>query len=68
MVPAADVGDRIRLSRCPERFALAVESIRELLVGNRRNSYRILFEIRQRLVIVLRVWHSARKAVSTEDL
>ncbi|MBX9788261.1 MAG: type II toxin-antitoxin system RelE/ParE family toxin [Pirellulales bacterium] len=62
------------LEQMPERFALTAESadlgapIRELLVGYRRNTYRVLFEIRGRAVIVLRVWHSARQAVSSEDL
>lgn len=46
--------------------ALAAESdevcqeIRELLLGRRRSRYRILFNIRGKSVVILRVWHASR--------
>lgn len=58
----------------PERCSLAAEAedvgreIRELLFGKRRGTYRILFEVRDRYVFILRVWHSARDAFSAGDL
>jgi plasmid stabilization system protein ParE len=58
----------------PERCSLAAEAedigreIRELLFGRRRGQYRILFEIRGRTVHILRVWHSARKPITREDI
>jgi plasmid stabilization system protein ParE len=62
------------LESSPERCGLAAESVdigaevRELLVGNRRTKYRVLFQIRERTVHVLRVWHSARDSVKKGDL
>jgi len=62
------------LEHNPQRCALADEAeeidieIRELLIGNRRRQYRLLFHIRKRTVNILRVWHSARDAVSRDDL
>lgn len=58
----------------PERCALAAEAaelgteVRELLFGRRRGVYRILFQIREKSVQILRVWHSARDAIRPEDL
>ena len=58
----------------PEGCSLAAESedvggeIRELLFGKRRGQYRILFDIRGRTVNILRVWHSARDAITRDDL
>jgi plasmid stabilization system protein ParE len=63
-----------KLERAPDRCPLAIESdclgleIRELLFGRRRGKYRILFEIRQDTVTILRVWHGARDAIHGEDL
>jgi len=62
------------LERNPQRYGLAAESaeielpIRELIVGRRRSAYRVLFEIRGRTVVVLRVWHAARRDVTGQDL
>jgi plasmid stabilization system protein ParE len=62
------------LETMPERCGLAAESedlgleIRELHVGRRGGTYRLLFEIRGQVVYVLRVWHSARDAVSRDEL
>ena len=58
----------------PERFPLAEESselglnLHELFVGGRRGVHRVLFVVRERIVYVLRVWHSARDAIQAEDL
>jgi plasmid stabilization system protein ParE len=63
-----------KLETMPERCGLAAESedlgleIRELHLGQRRGKYRLLFEIRGQVVYILRVWHSARDAVSRDDL
>jgi plasmid stabilization system protein ParE len=63
-----------KLERMPERCGLAAESedlgreVRELHLGRRRGTYRLLFEIRGQVVYSLRVWHSARDAVSRADL
>jgi plasmid stabilization system protein ParE len=62
------------LENHPERCALAAESedlgqeIRELLLGRRRYRYRILFKITDETVVILRVWHGARDAITGEDL
>ncbi len=42
--------------------------VREILVGKRRGTYRALFQIRGHTVHILRVWHSARDAISPDDL
>lgn len=63
-----------KLETMPERCGLAAESedlgleIRELHLGRRRGTYRLLFEIRGQVVYVLRIWHSAQDAVSRADL
>ena len=57
------------LEKFPKRCGLAPESthfgreIRQLLYGKRRGIYRILFEIRDTTVVVLRVRHSARRSL-----
>ena len=62
------------LETMPERCPLAEEAtdigleIREIHVGKRRGVYRLLFQIRGRVVDILRVWHSARDVISPEDL
>lgn len=62
------------LESSPQRCGLAVESedvgleIRELLVGRRRGVYRILFQIHERTVFVLRIRHSARNRLTRDDL
>lgn len=55
------------LRRNPERFALAPESesfraeIRQMLYGKRRGIYRILYAIRGKAVVILRIRHGARR-------
>ena len=63
-----------RLETMPERCGLAAEAedlgreIRELHVGRRRGTYRLLFEIRGPVVYILGVRHSAHGAVSRDEL
>jgi len=58
----------------PERCALAAEAddlklaIRELAIGRRQGKRRLLFQIQDRTVVILRVWHSARDAISRDDV
>ncbi len=58
----------------PGRWALAVEheifpeEVRQLLHGQARNVYRILFTIRETRVIVLYIRHSAQAPLTEEDL
>jgi plasmid stabilization system protein ParE len=62
------------LERMPERCGMAAEAtdigldIREILVGKRRGTYRVLYQIEGRTVHILRVWHAARDQASREDL
>jgi plasmid stabilization system protein ParE len=62
------------LETMPERCGLAAEAadigldIREILVGKRHGTYRVLFQVQGRTVYVLRVWHAARDAVTRDDL
>jgi plasmid stabilization system protein ParE len=56
-----------RLESLPTACSIAPESdyfgreIRQLLYGKRQHKYRVLFEIRETKVIVLRVRHSSRR-------
>ena len=54
------------------RFADEMDEVdfelRELLFGRQRGIYRILFEIRGRVVYILRIRHSARDTLSAEEL
>jgi plasmid stabilization system protein ParE len=58
----------------PERCALAAEAknigveVRELLLGTRRNTHRILFQISGPVVDILRIRHTARDVLSRGDL
>ncbi len=58
----------------PERCPEAPEAewygpgLRELYYGKRRNTYRILFEIRDRVVYILRVRHGRQDYLSPDDL
>jgi plasmid stabilization system protein ParE len=55
--------------RCPEApEAEWHEGLRQLLHGKRRQSHRILFEIRGDTVVVLRVRHSAQDFLRPEEL
>lgn len=54
--------------RCPEApEAEWHEGLRQLLHGKRRQVHRILFEIREQTVVVLRVRHSAQDFLGPED-
>lgn len=54
--------------RCPEApEAEWHEGLRQLLHGKRRHVHRILFEIREQTVVVLRVRHSARDFLGPEE-
>ncbi len=63
----------ISLGKNPERCGYARENdrfsfdLRQLLYGRRR-SYRALFTVRQNVVVVLSVRHSAQRDLSPEDL
>ena len=56
-----------RLERFPFASSVAPETdyfgreIRELLYGRRQHKYRILYEVKQDMVIVLRIRHGARR-------
>jgi toxin ParE1/3/4 len=60
------------LETFPAACSLAPETayfgreIRQLLYGKRHHKYRILFEIREKMVIVLRVRHGARQILGEE--
>ena len=62
------------LENNPERCGLAPENewypgeLRQLLHGKRRGVYRILFEVRDDTVYILRVRHSAQALLEPEDL
>lgn len=62
------------LESMPERCPLLAEAgdigleIRELLIGKRRGVYRVLFQIQEKTVFVLRVWHGARDRLTRNDL
>jgi len=63
----------LTLRHNPQRCGVARENdlfpyeLRELLYGRRR-SYRALFTIRDRTVVVLAIWHSARRDFTPDDL
>lgn len=63
-----------KLEEMPDRCGLVAEAsdlgrdVREILLGKRRGTCRVLFEISGENVDILRVWHSARDAASREDL
>ena len=62
------------LSRIPTRCGLAREGrefdveIRQLLFGNRRSAYRVLFTVRANEVRVLHVRHSARRTMEPGEI
>ena len=62
------------LQEKPQRCALAVEhqifseEVRQLLYGKSRNTYRVLFTIRDTMVYVLYVRHSSQAPMTVEDL
>ena len=64
----------VTLKRNPERCSLAGEfeksdlQIRELLFGRRRGGYRVLFQIEDDIVHILRIRHGARDRLGLEDL
>jgi plasmid stabilization system protein ParE len=58
-----------QLEKSPAACGLAPEGeyfgreIRQLLYGRRQHKYRVLFEIRDKTVIILRVRHGARRVL-----
>jgi plasmid stabilization system protein ParE len=62
------------LEKQPDRCRLADEAsdvgieLRELPFGRRRGMYRILFEIQGQVVHILRIRHTARDALTPDDL
>jgi plasmid stabilization system protein ParE len=66
--------DAVRmLADNPEQWALAPESdwypgVRHLIFGNKRRAYRILFEIRDDTVYILRVRHGAQNLLGPDDM
>jgi plasmid stabilization system protein ParE len=58
----------------PERHAFASEApdlqreLREIHFGKRSNTYRIVFEIHPHVVRVVRIWHSARDSMTSDDV
>ncbi|HMB95937.1 MAG TPA: type II toxin-antitoxin system RelE/ParE family toxin [Tepidisphaeraceae bacterium] len=62
------------LENMPNRCGLARENrefkeeIRQLHYGRRHNSYRIIFVVHVKRVLVLRVLHGARESIYPEDL
>ena len=62
------------LQEQPHRCGLAVEheifseEVRQLLQGKSKNSYRVLFTIRETTVYVLYVRHSAQSPLTADDL
>ena len=57
----------------PERCPLAPDhaflrrTVRQLVFGSRRGAYRLLFEVRERKVFVLRLRHGARRLLNLSD-
>jgi plasmid stabilization system protein ParE len=62
------------LEKLPERCGLAPEpeelqiELRELLFGNRRNAFRILFQIDGRVIHILHIRRGTRKPITKDDL
>lgn len=62
------------LAENPDRCPLAPEdewyagTLRQLLHGKRRSVYRILFEMRNQVVVILRVRHAAQDLLDADDL
>ncbi|NEQ69795.1 MAG: type II toxin-antitoxin system RelE/ParE family toxin [Symploca sp. SIO2D2] len=62
------------LQEKPRRCALAVEheifseEVRQLLYGKSKNIYRVLFTVRDTMVYVLYVRHSAQAPMTVDDL
>lgn len=61
------------LETFPERCPLASDqaflrhSVRQLMFGSRHGSFRLLFEVREQIVFVLRLRHGARKLMDFPD-
>jgi len=62
------------LDHLPERFGLAPEAeaigrpIRQLIFGKRRNRYRVLYEVRDNVVAILRVRHGSQDLLPMDEL
>jgi plasmid stabilization system protein ParE len=50
------------------KLSTEYREIRQLLFGNRLIKYRLLFEIKNQTVNILRVWHSSRDEILPKDL
>jgi hypothetical protein len=48
-----------------ERFAF---DVRELLYGTKKNKHRILFTVRDDVVYILHIRHSAQRELTSDDL
>ena len=72
---------RLQRPRCiaslqekPQRCSLATENeifpeeVRQLLYGKSRNRYRVLFTIRQNIVYILFVRHTAQALLTDDDI
>ena len=61
------------LEKNPLRFPLAAESdcypgeLRQMLIGKRRGTYRVLFEVYGKRVYIVRVRHSAQDLLKADE-
>jgi plasmid stabilization system protein ParE len=61
------------LEEDPKRYPEALEAewygegLREVTFGKRTNVYRVLFEIREELVVILRVRHAAQNPLTPDN-
>jgi plasmid stabilization system protein ParE len=57
----------LRCSLAPE-YEDSSRELRQLIVGKRRNIYRVLFEVRGETVFVLRIRHGAQALLDADEL
>jgi plasmid stabilization system protein ParE len=60
--------DPMRCPLAPENDWHLGNELRQLCIGKRRGLYRILFEIRGRVVYILRVRHGSQDLLDPEDI
>ena len=60
-------GDPLLGHKAPENDRFPFE-LYELLYGKRMNKHRILYTVQNDMVLVLRIWHSAQRDLTEEDL